>query len=248
MSFPLYEISQEKLLLTHLLNHSISFSIDDLIKAMKENILSEEMLVRLLKWYPKYARLNNPRRDKSLRLKEVIRYHKENYSKGGQSSDAEAEVHQLDSIFYFAPQRMSKKLPLPETVFPQSLVGSIGLRTLEDRHFTDWFQPLPFDIWTGFISEHTCMRNGNEKDDAMRILVLVTLSKHFDSLESATAKRRFVELLPLTSPCLPFDITTTTSTCPLLTPKRLFQMNYTCQIQICPHFRVYKLSPKRQSV
>ena len=208
MSFPLYEISQEKLLLTHLLNHSISFSIDDLIKAMKENILSEEMLVRLLKWYPKYARLNNPRRDKSLRLKEVIRYHKENYSKGGQSSDAEAEVHQLDSIFYFAPQRMSKKLPLPETVFPQSLVGSIGLRTLEDRHFTDWFQPLPFDIWTGFISEHTCMRNGNEKDDAMRILVLVTLSKHFDSLESATAKRRFVELLPLTSPCLPFDITT----------------------------------------
>ena len=184
------------------------YSMDDLIKAMKENIISEEMLIRLLKWYPKFARLStNPiRRDKSLQLKEAIRYRKETGSNGGQSNDA--EVHQLDSLFYFAPHRMDKKLPLPETVFPQSLVESIGLRTLEDRHFNDWFQPLPFDIWTGFISEHPCMKNGDEKDDAMRILVLATLSKHFDSLESATAKRRFVELLPLASPCLPYDTTT----------------------------------------
>lgn len=181
--------------------------MDDLIKAMKENVLSEEMLIRLLKWYPKYARLSNPiRRDKSLQLKEAIRYRKECDSNGGQSNDA--EVHQLDSLFYFAPVRMNKKLPLPETVFPQSLAGSIGLRTLEDKHFSDWFQPLPFDIWTGFISEHPCMKNGHEKDDSMRILVLTTLSKHFDSLESTTAKRRFVELLPLASPCLPFDTTT----------------------------------------
>lgn len=180
-----------------------TMNMDDLIKTMKENILSEDLLVRLLKWYPKYARLNNPRRDKSLRLKEVIRYRREKDSKGEESNDA--EVHQLDSVFYFAPHRMNKKLPLPESVFPQSLIASIGLRTLEDRHFNDWFQPLPFDIWTAFISEHPCMKNGHEKDDAMRILVLVTLSKHFDSLETASAKRRFVELLPLNSPCIPFD-------------------------------------------
>jgi hypothetical protein len=181
------------------------FSVDDLIKAMKENIISEDMLIRLLKWYPKYARLSNPRRDKSLRLKEAIRYYKDSKSK--HSNDAEVEVHQLDSIFYFAPHHMNKQLPLPDTVFPQSLVGSVGLRTLEDRHFNDWFEPLPFDIWAAFIKEHKGMRSGNEKDDDMRVLTLVTLSKHFDSLETATAKRRFVELLPLTSPCLPFDTT-----------------------------------------
>ena len=177
--------------------------MDDLIKAMRDSVLSEEILVRFLKWFPKYARLNNPRRDKSLQLKEAIRYHDDKCSDSSESG--ESMVRQLDSVFYFAPARMNKKLPLPETAFPERLVTSIGVRTLEDSHFRDWFQPLPFDIWAGFISEHPCMKNGHKKYDDIRFLTLVTLSKHFDSLTSATVKRRFVELLPLTSPFLPYD-------------------------------------------
>lgn len=177
--------------------------MDDLTKAMNENVLSKEMLVRLLKWYPKYARISNPTRDKSLRLKEAIKYHAD--PKVEQSSDADTTVCKLDSIFYFAPRNMNKQLPLPETVFPHSLTASIGMRALEDRHFSDWFKAMPFDIWTAFIAEHPCMRNGDEKEDDVRIMAWSTLSKHFDSLETASAKRQFIALLPLTSPCLPFD-------------------------------------------
>jgi hypothetical protein len=184
-----------------------TMNVEDLTKAMKENILSKEMLIRLLKWYPKYARLSNPRRDLSLRLKAAIKYHTDDLNVESSDDDTDLEVHQLDSIFYFAPRNMHKELPLPETVFPHSLAESIGMRVLEDRHFSDWFGPLPFDIWTSYIAEHACMRNGHKKDDEMRILTWVALSKHFDSLETATAKRRFVELLPLSFPCLPFDST-----------------------------------------
>ena len=39
----------------------------------------------------------------------------------------------------------------------------------------------------------------------VNVKVLVVLSKYFDSLDSAMAKRRFVDLLPTNSPCVPFD-------------------------------------------
>ena len=39
----------------------------------------------------------------------------------------------------------------------------------------------------------------------MNLLVLVALSKHLDSLEGPSAERRFVELLPVNSPCIPFE-------------------------------------------
>ena len=184
-----------------------TMNVEDLTKAMKENVLSEKMLIRLLKWYPKFARLSNPSRDLSLRLKAAIKYHTDDLNVEPSDDATALDVHLLDSIFYFAPRNMHKELPLPETVFPHSLAESIGMRVLEDRHFSDWFGPLPFDIWTSYIAEHACMRNGHMKDDEMRVLAWVALSKHFDSLETATAKRRFVVLLPLSSSCLPFDST-----------------------------------------
>ncbi|KAL7540356.1 hypothetical protein ACHAXR_010047, partial [Thalassiosira sp. AJA248-18] len=73
-----------------------------------------------------------------------------------------------------------------------SLQNEIGLRILENKVYKHWFSSLPFDIWTSFISQHSCLAKGHPED-------------HFDSLEGAGGKRRFVELLPTDSPCIPFD-------------------------------------------
>ena len=56
---------------------------------------------------------------------------------------------------------------------------------------------------TSFISQHPCLIEGKPED--MNILVLTALCKHYDSLDGSGARRRFVELLPTNSPCIPFD-------------------------------------------
>ena len=151
-----------------------------------------------------------------LRLKEAIKYELEKdneapsvaHTSVGPASTIEldgvqfAHVTRLDSILYFTPKYLLE-LPLPETAFPPSLQKEIGLRTLENDVFRDWFTSLNFDIWTSFISCQPCLLKGLPEE--MNILALATLGKHFDSLDGQVSKRRFIELLPVNEVLIPFD-------------------------------------------
>mmetsp|Transcript_6127 Transcript_6127/g.13879 ORF Transcript_6127/g.13879 Transcript_6127/m.13879 type:complete len:1897 (+) Transcript_6127:127-5817(+) len=191
-------------------------NIDDLIFSLKNQVLEEKMLIRLLKWWPKVCRVDRSMERRGLRLKEAIRFESSieepvpNSDKGAKSSSAEtdeddiqlAHVHSLESILYYTPKKFLD-LPLPEFAFPALLQKEIGLRTLENNIYQEWFSSLPFDIWTSFISQHPCLTTGLPED--LNALALTALSKHHDSLEGTVARRRFVELLPTNSPCIPFD-------------------------------------------
>lgn len=191
-----------------------TLTIDDLVQSLKNQVLEEKMLIRLLKWWPKVCRVEQYFEGRGLRLKEAVRFelstgvHSPKTSEVATTSSNEAdevelaEVHRLESIYYYTPKQLLE-LPLPETSLPPQLQKELGLRILENRVFHDWFESLPFDIWTSFIAQHNCLAKGHPQ--VMNISVLAALSKHFDSLESTVAKRRFVELLPTDSPCLPYD-------------------------------------------
>ena len=186
-----------------------TLTVDDLIFSLKNQVLEEKMLIRLLKWFPKACRRIPSLERHGLRVKEAVQFEltSEEHSKGNKADSADddvqlAQVHRLDSILYFTPKSLLD-LPLPETSFPTLLESQIGLRILENSVYHHWFSSLPFDIWTSFISQHPCLIEGKPED--MNILVLTALSKHFDSLDGSGARRRFVELLPTNSPCIPFD-------------------------------------------
>ena len=200
-----------------------TLTMNDLISSLKGQVLEEKMLVRLLKWWPKFCRIDRGVERYGPRLKEVIRFEMDmdeelQTKKNGSSSNTPIvsvdesdnvellRVHNLESILYYTVKKISKELPLPETAFSPSLQDKIGLRTLEDPKFREWFTPLPFEIWTGFISQHSCLTKGRPEEDRMRIQALVALSKHYDSLEMTGGERnQFVALLPRNVPCIPID-------------------------------------------
>ncbi|KAL9187467.1 hypothetical protein ACHAXT_001570 [Thalassiosira profunda] len=185
-----------------------TLTISDLVKALNGQVLEEKMLIRLLKWWPKACRVDRSMERHGPRLKEVIRFEVPSLEDArGDSSPADADevqvaqVQRLDSISFYTPNKLLE-LPLPETAFQPSLQKAIGLRTLENRVYQDWFSSLPFDIWTGFIAQHSCLADGRPAD--VNVMVLAALSKHYDSLDGSAAKR-FVQLLPTNSPCIPFE-------------------------------------------
>ena len=136
-------------------------------------------------------------------MKEAIRFELNDDTTNTTDDDVElAQVHRLDSILYFTPKHLSG-LPLPETSFPPLIQDEVGLRILEHSCYNGWFSTLPFDIWTSFISQHPCMVKGKPKE--MNIMALTALGKHFDSLDGTLSRRRFIELLPISSPCIPYD-------------------------------------------
>ena len=182
-----------------------TLTIEDLIFSLKNQILDETMLIRLLKWLPKASRRLHIADRNTVRLKEVIRFESSSSSieecKATSADVQEAVVHRLDTILYYTPNKSLQDLPLPETAFPLLLQNEIGLRTLENSVYQYWFSSLPFDIWTSYISQHPCLIEG--KPGEMNIQVITALSKHFDSLEGAVARRRFIALLP--TMVIPFD-------------------------------------------
>lgn len=188
-----------------------ALTVDDLVASLRNQVLDEKMLIRLLKWWPKLCRVDRSMERRGLRLKEAIRFESsldpDCTAKEASSETDEvqlANVHRMDSILYFTPQKLFD-LPLPETTFPPSIQEAIGLRILQNSVYDDWFSPLPFDIWTAFVSQHDALIKGRPEDADTNVLILTTLSKHYDSLEGVGTKRRFVELLPTHSPCIPFD-------------------------------------------
>jgi hypothetical protein len=177
-------------------------SMENLVQSLSIQILDEKMIIRLLKWWPKMCRADRSVERYGIQLKDAIKFEvmTSNGKKTASTDDGQlTNVCRMDSILYVTPKYLHN-LPLPDTTFPPWLQNEVGLRTLENSVFRDWFTTLPFDIWTSFISYHPCLVDGTPKE--MNILVLSALGKHFDSLDNT---RRFVELLPLDKIVIPFD-------------------------------------------
>lgn len=184
-------------------------SMENLVQSLSSQILDEKMIIRLLKWWPKICRVDRSLERYGIQLKDAIKF--EITTKNGASRPSSTKANamsddgqltnvcRMDSILYVTPKYLHN-LPLPETTFPQWLQNEVGLRTLENGAFRDWFTSLPFDIWVSFISYHSCLVKGTPEE--INILVLSALGKHFDSLDNT---RRFVELLPLDKIVIPFD-------------------------------------------
>ncbi|KAL7463127.1 hypothetical protein ACHAXS_003508, partial [Conticribra weissflogii] len=186
-------------------------NINDLILSLREQVLEEATFVRLLKWWPKFCRIDNGVERFGVRLKEVVRYltnvENDNPKKETEKDDDPevVQVQRLESILYYTDRKFPDGLPLPETTLPPYLQKLIGQRTLENNFYRDWWSALPFEIWTSFIVYHSCMTKGLQSEDKIRRMSLVAISKHFDSLER---KGRYLELLaPIKdSPFLPCDV------------------------------------------
>eukprot|EP00956_Cyclotella_meneghiniana_P021110 scaffold38017_cov72-Cyclotella_meneghiniana.AAC.6 len=193
-----------------------TLGMNDLIETMQNRTLKEEELIRLLKWWPKICKIDQRVGRYGTSLKESICFEpssavnsSEDVTKQVPAKNANAKavtkVCGLDSILYYTSNKLIKELPLPDTAITLDIQNAVGLRNLEDRSFSQWFSPLPFDIWAAFISSHPSIRKSNFDDYKLRIQVLVALSKHYDSLGTAAAKRSFISLLPTKTIYIPIE-------------------------------------------
>jgi len=203
-----------------------TLSMDDLICSLKGRVLEKDMLVRLLKWWPKVCRVEQSFMRWGLSLKEAVRFDATTMAGGtAESSSTDADddvqsvhVRRLEAILYYTPKELMD-LPLPEASFPPSLQKEIGLRILENSVYSGWFSPLPFVIWASFVSQDECLTEGRPEE--VNVKVMAALSKHFGSLEGR-ARQRFVELLPTDSPCVLFDADGTGAKCQTAPPRELY--------------------------
>ena len=192
-----------------------TLGMNDLIETMQNKTLKEEELIRLLKWWPKICKIDQRVGRYGSSLKESICFESssevnspKDAAKQLSTTNADAKVVTkvcLDSILYYTSNKLIKELPLPDTAISLNIQNAVGLRNLEDKSFSQWFSPLPFDIWASFISSHPSIKKSNSDDYKLRIQVLVALSKHYDSLGTAASKRSFTNLLPTKTIYIPIE-------------------------------------------
>lgn len=179
-----------------------TLTMNDLIETMQSKTLTEDECVRLLKWWPKICKIDHSVGRYGVSLKESICFESKTASK---KTDTDPKICSLDSILYYTPDKSISSLPLPDAAFAPELQKAVGLQALEDRSFSSWFSPLPFDIWAAFISSHEVLTQATFYDCKLRVQVLTALSKHFDSLGSAPARRSFINLLPTKTMYIPVE-------------------------------------------
>lgn len=160
-------------------------NLDDMKNALTEKVLEEAMVVRLLKWWVKYNRIN-PRTPsfQGLELKESVKYLPTVEDK---NAEAMTVVHMKDFLFYLDKTKIpggsgyhTDDLPMPSTVLPKSIHHQVDDRVLSEESMRVWFSPLPVEMWVDYISQHPCMVSGQPEYDQMRLNVLSTLAQEYN--------------------------------------------------------------------
>jgi hypothetical protein len=159
-------------------------NLDDMKNAFAEKVLEETMVIRLLKWWVKYNRIN-PRTPsfQGLELKESVKYFPI-------VEDKQVDIriaHLKDFLFYVDKNRLpvgtgysTDHLPMPPTVLPKSIHCHVDERVLSDESIRVWFSPLSVEMWIDFISEHPCIASGEPEYDRTRLFVLSTLAQEYN--------------------------------------------------------------------
>jgi hypothetical protein len=180
--------------------------IDDLLEHVAQHILSEEEALRLLQWWRPFHRTSSAAvRHRGSALKDLLRFSPTD------ATDESAIVAMRNWLFYVDTSSLlhQSDLPLPETVIDSSYQDKIGIQTLNDSSLSDWFSPIPMEIWSEFIAHHDCLGKGRPEDELLRIDVLTTLHKEYSRrpLTERNVYGSFCLSLLTGKPCLPFDST-----------------------------------------
>lgn len=176
-------------------------NLDDLIATLANNVIDEEKVVRLLKWWTKFSRIEPGAASRGIILKKSVQYLP--------NSDGDVvQVKALGDVRYYVDHKvLPEGLPLPDSVLPAGIQDAVTTRVLSDSTLSSWFMPLPMDRWAEFISVQPCMTAGQPEDEKLRTLVLSTLCKEYAS-RSMTERVLFgskLNGLLSNKRCLPFD-------------------------------------------
>jgi hypothetical protein len=176
-------------------------NLDDLISTLGENVIDEEKVVRLLKSWTKFSRIEPGAASRGIILKNSVQYLPK--------SDGDVlQVKALRDMRYYVDHKvLPEGLPMPDSVLPDKIQDAVTSRILSDSTLSSWFMPLPVERWAEFISAQPCMTAGQPEDEKLRTLALSTLSKEYTS-RSMTERVLFgskLNGLLSNKRCLPFD-------------------------------------------
>ena len=168
---------------------SRKLSLDDLAQNFSKNIMDESKVIRFIKWWVKYNKVeSNVSLIQGVDLKDKIRFSLKDSSKLG--NDEALPVYNLkDYLFFLDKNRIRcgdgydiNDLPIPDSVLPKRIQGDVSNRILSDNSLNAWFSPLPIDIWIDFVSQHPCMTSGQPEYDNVRLQVLSTIGNEYRSV------------------------------------------------------------------
>jgi Protein of unknown function (DUF3684) len=158
--------------------------LDDMKNSLSERVLEETMVIRLLKWWVKYTRIN-PRTPsyQGVELKEAVKYFP---STSENNLETLPILHLKDFLFFVDKNRLpvgsgynTDDLPMPSTVLPKSIQQQAEDRVLSDDSLRIWFSPLPVEMWIDFISQHPCMVSGQPEYERLRLYVWSTIALEY---------------------------------------------------------------------
>jgi hypothetical protein len=187
-----------------------TLSLDDLSNKLAEDVLEEAQLIRFLKWWVRFGKIQQISISRGLDIKERIRFFM-NYKEDGDT----LPIFMLkDFLFYLDKDKIRTgssftvdALPMPDSILPKMIHDAVSLRTLTDSSLREWFSPLPIEIWIDFISHHNCIISGQPEDEKLRLEVLSTLSQEYSKRPQAEQPifGNFCQNVMKERRCIPFD-------------------------------------------
>ena len=173
-------------------------TLDDLTQKLSEDVLDENKLIRLIKWWVKFNKVQSyVSTVQGAELKDEVRFFLENKNKSGdqeENDEAALPVYYLkDFLFYLDKDKIrcgsgysAEDLPMPESILPKYIQDEVTSRVLSDKALNVWFSPLPVEIWIDFVSQHPCMTSGQPEYEKTRLQVLSTLGNEHRNVSVGT--------------------------------------------------------------
>lgn len=155
-------------------------TIRDLVTHLRSNPLDQDDVVRILKWWTKYARADPSALAQGQALRESI-------SLASRKTDAAQACEKITISLqrlehYLCSSHFTSDLPMPDSVLPKGLLDNLPLKVLKDKTLLSWFAPLPVESWVDYIASHPCLTDGKAKDAEVRLRVLAVLSREHATL------------------------------------------------------------------
>ncbi|KAL3908763.1 MAG: hypothetical protein SGILL_008361, partial [Bacillariaceae sp.] len=117
---------------------SRKLNLSDLTKSLSTKVLDEAKVVRLMKWWVKYERIEkHVSTIHGVQLKETAKYYPDESKVDAKDATV---VYLKDFLFYVDKERLhfgsglnNENLPMPEAVLPRSLQSQVGDRVLSEE-------------------------------------------------------------------------------------------------------------------
>lgn len=196
-----------------------TLNLADLSSKLSQDVLEEKMMVRLLKWWARYSKIQpNLPPSWGLDIKEQVRFFLDYKA----DNDALPVFMLKDFLFYLDVDKFqnghgfdANLLPMPDSILPKRIQDQVGTRTLTEAALQSWFSPLPMEIWVEFISHHTCLNSGQPEDEKLRLQVLSTLCHEFNRRPGSERPvfGSFCQSVLRERRCIPFDSNEPTPYC-----------------------------------